>query len=94
MRKSRAYNSWANMIARCTNKNNKDFHYYGGRGITVCNEWRSNFSAFYDYLGEPPEGTTLDRIDNDKGYEPGNVRWAPHEVQQNNRRARGTASLK
>lgn len=86
MRNSREYSSWVAAIQRCHSKTNKDYARWGGRGITVCDEWRSSFEAFYKHIGPRPDGTSLDRIDNSKGYEPGNVRWATHSQQQRNRR--------
>lgn len=77
------------MVSRCSDPNDPDWPHYGGRGITVCEEWRSP-SAFIDYLettlGDPPEGWSMDRIDNNAGYRPGNIRWASHSQQQRNRR--------
>lgn len=84
------YKTWANMIQRCTNNKNKDFEHYGGRGITVYTEWRKDFSAFFAYVSQLPhfseDGYSLDRINNDGNYEPGNVRWATRIEQNNNRR--------
>lgn len=81
------YVSWNAMIDRCLNPNSSNFPEYGARGITVCHEWRGpdGFLRFREYLGERPKGKTLDRINNDLGYEPGNVRWATRKGQQNNR---------
>ena len=87
MSKTRLYKVWVSMIGRCHNPANTAFHNYGGRGIAVCDEWRENFTAFYEHIGPPPgEGYTLDRIDNDGDYEPGNVRWATRKEQSMNKR--------
>lgn len=87
MKHSREYNSWAQMKARCFDINHSDYPRYGGRGITVCAEWVSSFESFYGYVGARPANTTLDRIDNQKGYEPGNVRWATAKQQARNQRS-------
>lgn len=77
------------MKARCYRPTAKNYSIYGGRGIKVCRKWHK-FPAFRDYLvnvlGDPPEGYTLDRIDPDGNYEPGNVRWASATEQRHNRR--------
>lgn len=70
------YSVWVSMIQRCTNKLNYAFARYGGRGIKVCDRWRSSFENFLNDVGKRPEGYQLDRICNDGHYEPGNVRWA------------------
>lgn len=87
--RSATYRSWAAMIMRCENPARWQFKYYGGRGITVCARWRADFAAFLADMGERPEGCTLDRVDNDGNYEPGNCRWATlAEQARNSRRAR------
>ena len=80
------YSVWEGMKERCFNSACDAYPYYGGRGITVCARWRDNFQMFFDDVGPKPPGASIDRIDNDRGYEPGNVRWAPMSVQNLNRR--------
>ena len=90
MNGSNLHKRWVGIKNRCLNKNNKSYNRYGGRGITMCDEWRNDFKAFYDYAinlehyGGP--GRTLDRINNDGNYEPGNVRWATQHTQSANKR--------
>lgn len=78
------YSVWFSMVGRCTNPKKPDYPRYGGRGITVCEQWMS-FSNFYADMGERPDGTSIDRIDNNKGYYPSNCRWASHTVQARNK---------
>lgn len=80
------YRIWAHIIGRCTNPNDASYHHYGGRGITVAPEWRS-FDRFYADVGSRPSPEySIDRINNDGNYEPGNVRWATNKEQANNKR--------
>ena len=84
---SKVYNTLRKMIDRCHNPRNTRFRDYGARGIAVCQEWRDSFEAFYAHVGDPPSsGHSINRIDNDRGYEPGNVRWATRREQQQNMR--------
>jgi hypothetical protein len=74
------------MIRRCTNPADDHWKYYGGRGIKVCDRWLASFEDFWADVGDAPPGMTLDRIDNDGDYEPGNVRWATWLEQRANLR--------
>ena len=88
-RKSLLYLQWNGMRQRCHNPNQQHYQRYGGRGIKVCDRWRQSFVNFYSDMGPPPndgQRWTLDRIDNSRGYEPGNVRWATFKQQAANKR--------
>lgn len=81
------FKAWIAMRDRCTRAKNPEFHNYGGRGITVCDEWMHSFSAFFAHMGyRPSERHSLDRIDVNGHYAPGNVRWATTTVQAANKR--------
>ena len=79
------YRTWSNMLTRCRNPKCADWAHYGGRGISVCERW-TDFRLFYADMGSRPAGTSIDRIDVNRGYEPGNCRWASPIEQRANRR--------
>lgn len=81
------YKTWIGMIARCTDQNHKSYHNYGGRGISVCERWANSIEMFIADMGpRPTQKHTIDRVDNDGNYEPGNCRWATTKEQGRNKR--------
>lgn len=82
---SRTYESWRGAKARTSRVGHKRAKYYIARGIVMCDRWRNDYAAFVADMGECPEGHSLDRIDNNGNYEPGNCRWAPQVQQVRNR---------
>lgn len=85
--KAAEYRIWRHMKSRCLNPNVPNFKYYGGRGIRICDEWRDDYEAFLAHVGRRPSPKhSIDRINNDGHYEPGNVRWATSLQQRHNRR--------
>ena len=84
------YSRWSNMKQRCYNPNHHSYHNYGGRGITICDEWKDNFKSYFDYVMSLPNAMksnyVLDREDNDGNYEPGNLRWVTPKIQRMNQR--------
>lgn len=88
LRNTKLYGIWNTMKFRCYNKNSSRYNNYGGRGITICDEWKNNFISFYNWAMSNgyKEGLSIDRINNDGNYEPSNCRWTNLFVQANNTR--------
>ena len=88
LRYTREHNIWTGMKQRCLDKNSSNYKNYGGRGITICDEWRDDFKVFYDWAHENGYSNelTIDRVDNDMGYFPENCRWVTYKEQILNQR--------
>jgi hypothetical protein len=78
------YTRWSAMKSRCYYKPHRNYRRYGGRGISVCERWRNSFEKFLADMGECPPGFSIERIDNDGNYEPGNCKWIPMKDQLDN----------
>lgn len=96
MQNTAEYRAWKKMLQRCYYRGQRGYHNYGGRGIEVCEEWKTSFQVFYAHVGKRPSAKhSLDRFPNNNGnYEPGNVRWATMSEQHlNSRRSRSARGL-
>lgn len=90
--KTKEYRAWVAMRVRCYKNNSHQYHNYGERGIKVCDKWNSSFEQFFNDMGLAPKGTSIDRIDVNGDYEPGNCRWAT--IKEQNRNKRNTIKIK
>lgn len=86
MSNTKTFRIWSGMIQRCCNKNVSGYKYYGGDGVSVCDEWKTSFSKFLSDMGECPEGFSIERIDLHVGYSAANCKWIPMREQSKNRR--------
>lgn len=94
-KRSPEWRAWTHMIGRCHCPTDSEYHRYGSRGVYVCDEWRQSYPTFLEHIGRRPTPQhSLDRIDNNKGYKPGNVRWALDKDQARNRRSNRLLTLR
>ena len=91
LERSKEYASWLNMKQRCLNPKSTAWENYGGRGISICNEWLNSFVTFYEDMGKCPDGLTLDRIDVNGNYEPSNCKWSTVSEQNFNQGVKGVS---
>jgi hypothetical protein len=94
-KRPKEYTAWDHMIRRCHNPNYQNYKWYGARGISVCDRWRSYENFINDMGPAPSKGHSLDRVNNDGNYEPGNCKWSTQKEQANNmRRPKKSQSVK
>ncbi len=93
-RKTKEYNTWCHIKARCFNKKHMQFKDYGGRGITVCSEWKNSFIKFLNDIGKAPSSKhSIDRINNNGDYEPKNCKWSTYKEQNSNKRTKRNVTI-